>query len=219
MKHRLQQVLLLVFYTISMVALSIPLVQLVTMLSPDNLFPLLASLLLYLVLAVALGCLIHTITYIPSNLATEFDPIKNDISTGNIKDTEELGRRLSLFVTRFFDFAFLDINFAFLHTEQSGLVSCEDLPELSSAMDQFEMLEKSKIFKEIMRAGKVTLAEEDYHLYVLPIWIGDQWLGYMGLLSKRRIGRFFQKLLEEFENNFLDDQLMLVIRTSQNPGS
>lgn len=219
MKQRVQQVLLLVFYTISMVALSIPLAGLVTKLSPDNLFPLLASLLIYVVVAVALGCLIHTISYIPSNLASEFDPIKNDISLGKIRDTKELGKRISHFVTRYFDFVFLDIDFAFLHTEQSGLVSNEDLPEAVSAMEAFDMLEKSKSFKEIIRAGEITLGEEVHHLYILPIWIGDQWLGYMGLLSKKRIGRLFQKFLMEFENNFLDDQLLLVIRTSQSPGS
>ncbi len=215
MVYRVQRIILLVFYTISMVALSIPLVSLVIKLSPDNLFPLLASLLLYMVLVIVLGCFIHTISYIPFNLATRFDPIKNDVSAGAIKDVAEFSRRISSFSTHFFNFAFLDIDYAFLHTEQAGLVSDLELPAAQEAMKEFDMLEKSKTFTEIQRAGKITLGENEYHLYILPIYMGDQWLGYLGLMSGKKIGRFFQKFLTEFENNFLDDQLLHVIRSSQ----
>jgi hypothetical protein len=207
--------ILLVFYTISMVALSIPLIKLVIKLSPDHFYPLIATLLLYMVLVVVLGSVIHTISYIPSNLAGAFDPIKNDIASGRISDLQELGKRISLFMTKFFNFAFLDIDHAFLHTEKTGVVSCEDIPEAAPAMEEFGMLEKSKSIKEMIRAGKITHDQNEYHLYILPIWLGDQWLGYMGLMSNKRIGRFYQKFLTEFENNFLDDQLMHVSRSSQ----
>lgn len=210
MIYRVQRIILLVFYTISMMALSIPLIRLVVTLSPDNLFPLVVTLLAYMVLVVVIGSIIHAISYIPFNLATSFDPIKNDVATGVIKNQEEFGRRVSNFVTRFFDFAFLDIERAFLHTEQAGLVSCDELQDAEKVMEDFQMLEKSKVVKEIIRAGKITVLNEEYHLYILPIWFGEQWLGYLGLLSKRRIARFFQHFLQEFENNFLDDQLMHV---------
>ena len=210
MIYRVQRIILLVFYTISMMALSIPLVRLVVTLSPGNLFPLVATLLVYIVLVVVLGSMIHTISFIPFNLATAFDPIKNDVARGVIKNQEEFGKRISNFVTRFFDFAFLDIDRAFLHTEQAGLVSCDEIQEAERAMEEFNMLEKSRAVKKIIRAGKITLGNDAYHLYILPIWFGDQWLGYLGLLSKKRIGRFFQHFLMEFENNFLDDQLMHV---------
>ncbi|MCP4311717.1 MAG: hypothetical protein GY790_10675 [Bacteroidetes bacterium] len=215
MIYRVQRMILLVFYTISMAALSIPVIRLVTRLSPDNLYPLLVVLLLYMVFVIVLGSLIHTISYIPFNLAAAFDPIKNDVASGGIRDMKELGRRITGFVTEFFNFAFLDIKHAFLHTDVSGPVSCEELPEAVRAMEEFGMLEKSKSMKDIIRAGKITIGQHEYHLYILPIWLGDQWLGYMGLLSKNRIGRFYQEFLTEFENNFLDDQLMYVIRMKE----
>lgn len=210
-----QRIILLVFYTISMAALSIPLLRIVSGLSPDHLYPLLVILILYMVGVIILGGLIHTISYIPFNLATAFDPIKNDIASGLISTPEELGKKVSLFMTRFFDFAFLDIDHAFLHTEESGLVSFEEMPALEEAMKEFEMLEKSKTFKEILRAGKINHENREFHLYILPVWFGEQWLGYMGLMSKNRIGRFYQRFLLEFENNFLDDQLMLVNRINK----
>ena len=212
MIYRVQRLILLVFYTISMAALSIPLTRLVTGLFPNHLYPLVVFLVLYMVLVVVLGSMIHTISYIPFNLARAFDPIKNDIASGKISDMEELGKRVSQFLTTFFDFAFLDIDYAFLHTEQAGLVSCDELPEAAPAMEEFGMLEKSKTIREIIRAGKITHGHNDYHLYILPIWFGEKYLGYMGLLSKKRVGSFFQKYLMEFENDFLDDQLMHVAR-------
>lgn len=214
MKFRLQQAILMVLYTTSLVAISIPLIRLVIMLSPDHLFPLLATLLIYTAVGIVGGSLIHTISYIPNRLAAEFDPIKNDIATGAIKNQEELAMRLSDFVTHFFNFTFLDIAHAFLYTDKTGLVSCEELPKTRSAMEEADMLEKSKTLKEIHHAGKLTMGKEEFHLYILPIWLGDQWLGYMGLMSKRRIGKYFQKFLMDFENNYLDDQLMLVKRIS-----
>ena len=69
--------------------------------------------------------------------------------------------------------------------------------------------------EEIIRAGKITLPEGEYHLYVLPIWFGSRWLGYMTLLSEKRISRFFQQFLMEYENNFLDDQIMHIIHYSK----
>ena len=214
MIYRVQRIILLVFYTISMVAISIPLVSLVVRLSPDNLFPLVASLLLYMALVIVMGSFIHTLSYIPFNLASAFDSVKNDICAGSIKDIEAFSKKVSHFLSSFFDFAFLDINYAFLHTEQAGLVSNIELPEAQQAMKEFDMLEKTKTFTKIQRAGKITRGTKEYHLYILPIYLGDQWLGYLGLMTRRKIGRFFQNFLTEFENNFLDDQLMYVIRSS-----
>ncbi len=215
MIYHVQRMIFMVFYTISMVALSIPLMRLVISLFPDNLYPMTVALLLYMIVVVVLGSFIHTLIYIPSKLSADFDPIKNDIASGEIRDLKKLGKKISLFVVEFFDFTFLDIDHAFLHTEETGVVSCEDLPEAALAMEEFGMLEKSKTIREITRAGKISHERGSYHLYILPIWLGNQWLGYMGLMTKRKIGHFHQKFLTEFENVFLDDQLMHVSRISQ----
>lgn len=210
MIYKVQRIILLVFYTISMVALSIPFARLITSLFPDHLYPLVSFLVLYMVLVVVLGSLIHTISYIPFHLASAFDPIKNDIASGEIRTLEELGKRITEFTVHFFDFAFLDIDHAFLHTPESGPFSHEDLSSAIRAMEEFGMLEMSKTLEDIVRAGKVTHEQKEYHIYILPIWFGNKWLGYMGLLTKRRISRFSRRFLAEYENNFLDDQIMLM---------
>jgi len=203
-----------VFYTTTMIGLSIPLAKGVVLLSPNNLFPLVAVLILYMVLVIVLGSFINLLSYIPFNLATAFDPIKNEIAAGRISDMKQLGERITRFTTSFFDFSFLDIEVAFMETEDSGLISHEDLTEIGRVLDEFGMLEKSRRLEEITRAGRITFAEKEYHLYILPIWIGEQWLGYLGLLSRKRIGRLFLGFLMEFEDNFVDDQVLYVKRVS-----
>jgi len=116
----------------------------------------------------------------------------------------------------FFNFSFLDIDHAFIQSPGTDLISHEDLEGIKQVMDDYNMLEKSQGQEQVIRAGKVSLPSGTYHLYVLPIWFGNRWLGYMGLLTKRQINRFFLKFLEEYENNFLDDQIMHVIQASKN---
>ena len=77
------------------------------------------------------------------------------------------------------------------------------------------MLEKSKVLEEITLAGKISMPERDYQLYILPLWLGESWLGYMALLSEKRISRFFRRFLMEYEGNFLDDQIMYVARMNK----
>lgn len=210
--YNVQRFILLVFYTTTAIALSIPLARLISALSPDNLFLLIATLVMYMILVVVIGSFIHVVSYIPSNLASAFDPIKNDIASDVINNMDQLGERITRFTIDFFDFSFLDISHAFIQTEQTGIISHEDLGDLEAALRELELPEKSKQMEEILRIGHYSFQNNQYHLYILPIWFGDRCLGYMGLLSRKRISRFFQRFLMEYENNFLDDQIMLVMK-------
>jgi len=213
--YRLQRIILLVFYTTTAIALSIPLAMLAVKLSPNQLYPLVITLLLYMVLVIVVGSMIHVISYIPFNLATAFDPIKNDIAEGKLSTMEELAERITSFTVKFYNFSFLDISHAFIETGQSGLMGFESNKEVEKVLKDFRMLDKSKELEELSLAGKISLPERDYQLYILPIWIGGRWLGYMALLSEKRISRFFQRFLIEYEENFLDDQIMLIVRMNE----
>ena len=213
--YNLQRIILLVFFTTTSIALSIPLAILVVKLSPNQLYPLVIALLVYTILVIILGSMIYVISYIPFNLATAFDPIKNDIASGKIHTIEELGERITSFTVQFYNFSFLDITHAYIEIEESGIIGFESNTELDKVLNGYRMLDKSKMLEEIARAGKVSLPERDYQLYILPIWLGEKWLGYMALLSEKRISRFFLRFLMEYEENFLDDQIMHVVRMNK----
>jgi hypothetical protein len=210
--YNLQRVILLVFFTTTSIALSVPLTMLVLRLFPDQYFPLVITLLVYMVLVVVAGSMIHVISYIPFNLATAFDPIKNDIASGKIRTIGELGERITCFTVRFYNFSFLDISHAYLETKGSGVVGFERNTQVEKLLKERRILEKSRELENITLEGRINLPDRDYLLYILPLWLGETWLGYMALLSEHRISRFFQRFLMEYEENFLDDQIMHVVR-------
>jgi hypothetical protein len=215
--YNLQRITLLIFYATTCIAISIPLSMLVLGLSPNQLFPLVITLLAYIILVIVVGSMIHVISYIPFNLATAFDPIKNDIASGRIDTIEELGARITSFTVAFYNFSFLDISHAVIQTEQSGLLGDQKNSELEKILKERAILEKSKQTDHITPEGKITLEGKIYQLYILPIWLGETWLGYMALLSEKRISRFFQRFLMEYEENFLDDQIMHLVRFNKMP--
>ncbi|MCK4880240.1 MAG: hypothetical protein KAS82_06260 [Bacteroidales bacterium] len=210
--YNLQRIILLVFFVTTSIAISIPLAKLVTKLSPNHLYPLVITLLAYIIVVVVVGSMIHVISYIPFNLATAFDSIKNDIASGRINTIEQLGERITAFTVRFYNFSFLDISHAFLQTEGGEVMGHETNIQVENVLKEYKMLEKSRELDQITRAGKISLQGKNYQLYILPIWFGEQWLGYMALLSEKRISRFFQRFLMEYEENFLDDQIMHLVK-------
>ena len=127
-----------------------------------------------MVLVVVFGAIFYVISYIPFNLASAFDPIKNDIASGAISNMDQLGKRITEFTITFFNFSFLDITHAFLQTEQSEIISHEDISGVQQALDDYNILDKSKQQEEIIRAGKINLNNKKYHLYILPVWFGDR---------------------------------------------
>jgi hypothetical protein len=197
------------------VALVIPLAKLAIRLSPDQLYPLFVTLLLYLVLVVIVGALIHVISYIPFNLANAFDPIQNDLASGQIETMDQFCKRITEFVVEFFSFAFLDITHASLQIEGRDIISHEENHVVSRVLNEYQMLQNSQGLEGITLAGKVSLPGGDQYLYILPICFGNRWLGYMALLSRKKISRFFQRFLMEFEENFLDHQVMLMIHCAK----
>ena len=206
--YRIQRIILLVFYTTTSVSLAIQLIMLVTKLSPNQLFPLVLTLLLYMILVVIVGSLIHVISYIPFHLANAFDPIQNDIASHRIGSMDMLGERITEFTVQFFNFSFLDITHAYIQTDGSDVMGHEPSMQVEKVLKEYQMLQNSQKLEGITRAGEISLPEGNYQLYILPIWFEDRWLGYMALLSKKRISRFFQRFLMEYEDNFLDDQVM-----------
>jgi hypothetical protein len=213
--YNVQRMILLVFYTTTALALSIPITMGMMRLVPDQFFPVFIVLILYLVGVIVLGCLIHVISYIPFNLATSFDPIKNEIASREIQSMDQLGKRITEFTVNFFDFSFLDITHAYMETADSGLISHEEHKGLEKVLEAYQMLEKSQELDEVIHAGEINLPEGAYQLYILPIWLGEHWLGYMALLSEKRISHFFLRFLSEYENNFLDDQIMHIVHFTE----
>jgi len=209
--YRIQRIILQVFFLTTSIALAIPISILVSRLSPNQLYPLVITLLLYTLLVIVVGALIHVISYIPFNLAHAFDPIQNDVASHRISSMEQLGKRICKFTVQFFDFSFLDISHAFIQIEGSDITSHELNQQVEKVLKEYQMLQNSQKLEGITLAGEISLPEGKHHLYILPIRFEERWLGYMALLSRSKIRPFFQRFLMEYEDNFLDNQVMHLI--------
>jgi len=166
-------------------------------------------------LVVVVGALIHVISYIPFNLANAFDPIQNDLASGRIRSMEDLCERITEFTVEFFSFSFLDITHAYIQIDQTEVLGHKPENLVDKVLTEYQMLRNSQELDGITRAGEISLPDGNHHLYILPISFGNRWLGYMALLSRKRIKRFFQRFLMEYEDNFLDQQVMLMMHYSK----
>ncbi len=213
--YGIQRTFLSVLYMISVLALFWLLFFLLHDIIGANGVVIVLSSILYLVLVVILYGFIHVIMYIPANLAGAFDPLKNDIARRQISSSQDLADRLAEFMTSFFNFAFFDIECTIVRIRDQdsshprGYIRRQDNPVL----DELENISRETL--DTSYCGKIRSDRGALHLYLTPLVFGEEWLGYIAVMSRRRLGKVFRNLLTEFENDFVDDQVIHVLGTGQ----
>ncbi len=164
----------------------------------------------YLVLIVLGYSIIHVISYIPANLAGAFDPLKNGIADRSIGSSAELAGRLADFMCSFFNFAFFDVQFALVRFSEQEPVPSSGLDMEAAGIDLQELdhfADKLKATTYFGRAG----TERTAYLYVVPLIFGDKSLGFVAVATRQKLWKIFVQLLNEFENDYVDDQVVHVL--------
>jgi len=165
---------------------------------------------IYLVISVILGSYLHLLSFIPVNLASSFDPIKNDVARGKLKTLEEFSNRMCKFITGFFSFTFFDIEHCLVHINGHAITSTFD-PDAVELNDDF-LGTRSRAETEVTYAGKLIISGVNYKQYLIPVWFGEQWLGYIAVYTRQTLRKPFRFLLSDLENNFIDDQLIHILK-------
>ena len=165
----------------------------------------------YLVFIVLLYSIIQVISYIPANLAGAFDPVKNDIANGSIASVEDFSGKLAGFMCEFFDFAFFDVQFAIVQIPGYKAISSGDLDAKVEGLDTADLEIFSLARDETSYYRKVETSKGSIHIYLIPLIFGDRRIGYIAAGTKQKLWRIFVHLLNEFENDFVDDQLVHVL--------
>jgi hypothetical protein len=62
--------------------------------------------------------------------------------------------------------------------------------------------------------NKIKIDDKNYHPYIIPIHFGEEWLGYFAVFSKSKLNKIYIEFLDNFEDDFIDDQLIHVLRNS-----
>jgi hypothetical protein len=165
----------------------------------------------YLVIIVLVYSIINVISYIPANLAGAFDPLKNGIADGSISSIPEFSGKLADFLCSFFNFAFFDIEFAMVRIE--GYEPAVSGIPLSDA-DQISMDAWEKEVLSLQCTGYFSKVKSDaatLHLYLIPLIFGDRRIGFIAAGTRQKLMGPFIKLLDEFENDYLDDQIIHLV--------
>jgi len=165
----------------------------------------------YLVIVVLVFSLIQVISYIPANLAGSFDPVKNGIADGSISSSADLSKVLADFMCSFFNFAFFDIEYAMVGISGNEPLSSGsvDIIEPGFKPDDLEIMSRSLDKTTYFR--KMETDSGFLHFYLIPMIFGDRRIGYIAVGTKQKLWNMFIQLLNEFENDYVDDQVIHIL--------
>lgn len=157
-----------------------------------------------------LGAWLWVLIKLPAGLTEKFDVIKNKIAAREIETSEAFAQELAgFFVDNFSYFRFDLIAVQIGIKNDSAVIFPEDYRDCMKSQHDLTAMSRSK--KRITHLGKLTMNGTKCHQYLLPFWFRDEWLGYALLVSDTRLDKFNLNFLDEFEDHFIDDQLMHVL--------
>jgi hypothetical protein len=147
---------------------------------------------------------------LPFGLAQAFDPMRNKIASGEIQSADEFAREIGNFMVNFFSFYRFDVVAVQMLVKGNAPVFVPG-DYKNCAPDGEAFIEQSRQTEAIIPVGKHRFNSTLCHGYLLPVWFGKEWLGYLCVFTDTRLHKINLKFLNEFESLYLDDQLMHVL--------
>lgn len=170
--------------------------------------------LVFLLLATVIWAHLYIIFSIPQRLAGSFDFIKNNIARGKLIGVEEFSEQIANFLTDFYNYSFFDIAFSAFKIKGHTLVFSNDVISTSLNWDKVEKEARTEDY--ILDHGKHALNRKNYYAYTIPVYFGDDYLGFFTVFSLQRLGRLRLRLLSDLEDHFIDDQLVHILNKKNN---
>ncbi|MCF8366634.1 MAG: hypothetical protein K9H16_12675 [Bacteroidales bacterium] len=168
----------------------------------------------YIVLAILgggmLGAWLWVLIKLPSGIARAFDPVRNKIAGRQITTAHEFAREIGAFIVKYFSFYRFDVLAVKISIKnQQAIVFPNHFEALLPKEKDYVSL--SRQGEEIIKLGKIAISQTKCHGYLIPIWFGKEWLGYICVYSETALSRINLNFLKEFEELYVDDQLMHVL--------
>lgn len=152
------------------------------------------------------------------NISNDFDHIKNDIASKLIKHPNEFSHRVTALLCDYCNYPFLDIKFSFLYVEKHNLISSDSNKKvnLGISKDYFNSVQLlAKYSEEVFSHDDVFYLNQNYKATIIPIWFAGRYLGFLGVLTKYKINWFIKSFLSNFEDLYIDDQLVHVLNNNK----
>jgi len=160
---------------------------------------------------VVVGASLSVVLDLP-NINHEFDKIKNDIALKKIDCPDIFARRLTALLIDYFTFSFFRIKYACVRIIDTECIYSDKGILDAVKESEFQSIHaRSRMTEEVFYVGTKTINAEACHLYVLPVWFGDEWLGFIGIFTEKKLLRLYVSFLADFEDHFVDDQLVHVL--------
>jgi len=150
---------------------------------------------------------------IPQRLAHRIDVIKDAIADRSIKTREDFSDEMSRFMVEFYNYSFFDIQYAAFKVKDSGIRFSS--PLLEKSMDWEVTEEALRTNADAVRKGMVKIEDKAFNTFGLPVFFGDEYLGFFMVFTKSKFRKLHIQLLEDLENNYIDDQLLHIINISK----
>ncbi len=169
---------------------------------------------LFLLAGALLGAWLWVLIKIPQGIAREFDKIKNQIAGGEINSSTDFSKALAEFLVDYFSFFRFDVVAAQVKTKTAeAVIFPGNAPAIK--IDEQLLSKKSRETEDLIPLGKISIGGQNLYGYLIPIWFGREWLGYFCVFTDTKLFRVFKDFLKNFEEQFVDDQLMHVINSER----
>ena len=165
---------------------------------------------LFLFAAALTGAYLWVLVTLPKGLSAEFDDIKNRIASGEIAGIKDFSDEFSAFLVKFFTFFRFDVVVAVVKIK-GHRASFSPVDTHVPAINPEELSIKSREGEEVSFIGKFEYENQKLYGYLVPIWFGGDWLGYFAVYTDSKLYGIFRLLLKNFEEQYIDDQLMHVL--------
>jgi hypothetical protein len=152
---------------------------------------------------------LYVLFSIPQRVAGSFDYLKNDISSGKTISVNEFQKELSGFLVKFYNYSFFDVEFSTVKALGQDPSFSSDEVQSSFVWDNVEKQAEKE--DNQIKHGKIRINGKPYYSYTTPIYFGREYLGFFMVFSSRRLGNLMLRLLRDLENNFIDDQLKIIM--------
>jgi hypothetical protein len=206
----IQRNLVLMFYVIFCLALIFP----VWMLFSDLKLPgsvIILVVVLMVLTFVLIGSYFYLIVCLPDRLSRNFDNIRNEIASQKVKTTKDFADLVNEFLIKQFNFIFLDVEYSAMGIVETKEVIVNDDFPVELFEDYSEFFEKSSEGEEVLYLGSTKYLDKKAYKYLVPIYFGEIHLGFILVMTNRKLNNMFKGILGDFENLYIDDQLLHVL--------
>lgn len=202
----------LIVYAAAMYMLTYYLPQITWLASSQIVFSYILFTILYVAGIFVFGGYYYVLISIAPKMASEFDSIRNDIAARRIKTVDDFTQRIVDFIPPFFNYAFFDIEYAFIKVNSHKVTFSDALLPQHISIDTLEQITKEAMESEdVFYLGNTKIDKRKFHTYIIPIYFEEEYHGYIGILAKSKLNIMYRQILSDFEDNYIDDQLVNVM--------